>query len=66
MSEDLSSLQERIRSELGRELSLEEVARNQGRLQRALAISEGLAEWEKQLDLIEPATVSVLVGRRSI
>lgn len=63
--EKLQALRERVRQELGREMSLDEIGANRQRLRRLLAFNERLAFWQERLDLTEPATVTVLPGGRT-
>ena len=57
---DLERMQARLRDELGREVSLEELGKSQHRWKRLLDAAEFIQARETQLGLIEPACVTAL------
>lgn len=57
---ELERMQARLREELGREVSLEELDKSRHRWKRLLDAAEFIQVREPQLGLIEPACVTAL------
>jgi hypothetical protein len=52
---DLKALRDSLREELGRDMTIAEVAADQKRLQRLVAATRMTRGWEARLGLVEPA-----------